>query len=182
MCVSAAVFAVAGAQAALSVGGAVLGNKQAKDAYEDAIEAERLNLLATDAENHRAAVSANDQALEATTDRARQAVAELGSLRVAAGELGATGRSAALLTAGTAYAAGADKGRIESNRQGQIQQIKADSRAGRRSFLSNTTLALNTTRATVLSNNLSAAGSLLKAGGNAALQGNRLNQAQNKGP
>lgn len=165
---------------ALSVGGAIAQNTQIRRAARQTYAMERENTLLTYNANQVAEQQTNIAANQQARDRARRAVAELGALRVAAGEMGASARSAALLAGAAGYAEGTDRGRIEQNRRAQIAQIQADSRAARRSYLSNTTIARTQTESMLLGNILDATGNVLQIGSDTYLQRRRERLAQNR--
>lgn len=125
------------------------------------------------AEAQRQAAEVNKVATEKKGDRARQADAELGTLRVLSGEGAGMGSTFARQVIEQQYIAGQDISRIEGNRRAEIGSLQAGAK--------NATRQANQARTSAfVGAGLQIAGAAAGAGANSYSQSVQLDLAQNK--
>lgn len=106
----------------------------------------------------------NEAAQAESSDRVRQANRELGTLRVAAGEMGATATSSHLMAGGFGFAEGLDLGRIESNRVERGRAERTSNTQQRQVYKERTRAAYRRARNARTNIFFTAAGSALQLG------------------
>ena len=121
--------------------------KRSNAALAESYAIEEENLRAEVVEADRLSAEQDRIESEQVSERIRAANAELGTLRVALGEMGATGRSYTALFREAAFAEGTDLARIRTNSRAQKAAIQADLHASTRAAKDRTTLSLQRTQA-----------------------------------
>lgn len=114
-------------------------------------EAARQTFEAQDAELTRQQKEANRVAAEEKSDVIRRADAELGTIRAAAGGMGASGTSFLRLVNEVGAVEGMDLGRVASNRKGHSEALQAQKRAARQGQINTTTQAYNRAKSEITS-------------------------------
>lgn len=172
--------ALAIAQAGIGVVGAITQQNQANQAAADSKDAASKQTQAAYAEIGRQQGEVSRIASEQTSDRVRQADAELGSARVAAGERGVSGSTLSAITRNIAYLEGADISRIEANRKSNIASGEASKTSAKNGFTESVNIANNQAAVQTTSGWLGAAGSGLQIAGNYFNTQSQLSAAQNR--
>ena len=103
----------------------------AQDAADEASDIARENNQLQQQELTRQQQEENVAAREQRNDRIRQANAELGALRVAAGDSGLAGTTFSGLAFDLAYTEGLDLSRINKNRDSRIEALQSDKEQAR---------------------------------------------------
>ena len=106
----------------------------------------------------------NRVAQEKKSDVIRQAEAELGALRVAGGETGATPGSMTRMIAELGAVEGIDLGRIEKNRKSDVAKLQQDKKNASTAYTNTVTEAYNTAASETTNAVLGFAGSALQIG------------------
>jgi hypothetical protein len=162
------------ASVAMSGVGAMAQASQA-DAMRDAeIAAANREQALVNEENTRIQNEINEDAVNAAKDEVRAANDELSTIRAAAGEIGASATSETGLVVEVAYNEGVNLGRIETQRERDVESAQFAKRAGAVSALNRTTLANNRAAAAKTSAALGFAGSALNIGSKYKAQKDRL--------
>lgn len=113
------------AKMAMDTIGAVMAYRRAVADNRRVQRQELKNLNAVYNETTHRETKINEAAQADHSDRVRQANRDIGTLRVAAGEMGATATSSTLMAGGVGFAEGLDLGRIESNRVEQGRGVRS---------------------------------------------------------
>ena len=139
--------------------------QQANSQAEAAGRAANATFVERDAELTRQQDESNRLADEDRSDVVRRADQELGSLRVAMGELGASATSQAALLSEIGAVEGINLGRIEGNRKNSIESLQAGKRAAKVGYNNTVTQAYNQAKASNTNALLNFAATGLQIGG-----------------
>jgi HAMP domain-containing protein len=153
-----------GAQIALSAVSSFAQASQAKKQAHATADAARDSANLRMSELTRQQEETNRVAREDRSDIMRRADQELGAIRVAAGEVGATDSSFARMVQELGYVEGLDLSRIESNRKARIDALQSAKTSTRQDYLNTTTQAFNQAKAATTNAILGFVGSALQIG------------------
>lgn len=137
---------------------------QANAMYQAQQEAANRQIEASYKEISRQQEEVNRIAVEQKSDRIRQANAELGTVRVSAGERGVSGGTMMAYARAIGALEGMDISRIEKNRESNIKAGEAAKVAAQNQYFSTLTIAANQTSAAKTSAFLGFVGSGLQIG------------------
>ncbi len=126
---------VAAAGAAFQIKAANDASKMAKYQHDATMQAAKANLMAEQTELNRQQDEARKDAVAQQGDRTRRANDELGTIRVLAGEMGASANTFNALLAENAYAEGIDLSRIDLNFQNAYAAGEAGKKAAHQNYM-----------------------------------------------
>jgi hypothetical protein len=166
--------AVVGAAGSFASMGAARSSAQAQaDAASDQAEFQYKEIT-------RQQEQVNETAAEQKSDRMRKAAQELGTLRVLAGERGASGSTFTSLAQEIGYFEGLDLSRIDTNRKNNIASGEASKEAARMGAAQTVSIASNQAKVAGIAGGLNIVGSGLQIGSGYYGQQAQLNALKNQ--
>lgn len=149
-------------------------------------QAEQAAQAAADTATHRMRELTRQQeevqriAREDRSDVMRRASQELGAIRVAAGEVGATDNAFLRMVQELGYVEGVDLSRIESNRRNQIEALQEEKKAVSQGYLNTTRQLFNQARVQKTQAVLGFVGSALQIGATYDYRSRQLEAMRNR--
>ncbi len=168
------------ASVAVAAAGTVMQIQQSKSAAKAAGRAAEANFNAQNAELTRQQNETNRLAAQDKSDVVRRADAELGTLRVAGAEAGASNSSFLRMVNELGYVEGTDLSRIEGNRKASNDSLQSAKEAAKAGAQNQATLAYNQSQSNISQAAIGFAGTALQIGTNYVSNKAMLANATNK--